>query len=515
MGGPGVGNPSSRTTTSRYVLALPVLCAATLLLAAPWQSGARPGFIAAAAVLLAWAAVLALKVRDGAPLTTTVAVYRHHWVQALAQTTVLAYWAWHVRFVAAFLPLIGAQIVFAYGVDSLLAWSRRGRYALGFGPIPVVLSVNLFLWFRPEWFHWQFGLILLGYLGKDLIRWERGGRSSHIFNPSSFPLAVVSLLLIATDGSNLTFGQAIATSQYYPPNMYLLIFLAALPGQVLFGVARMTLPAVVAAYAISVVHLQLAGTYLFYDSHIPVPVFLGMHLLFTDPSTAPRSEAGRVAFGVLYGAMISAFYVGLGSLGVPTFYDKLLPVPILNLMVRRIDALAAGAEAAVTRLAPGRAIPGTSLRRNLIYTATWAVVFGALTAARGVGDRHPGQALPFWWEVCREGNNARACQYAAVMTRFYCNDGSGWACNEVGLLRMEIGRPPGDAFDRSCQLGFPTGCENARRTAAGATPAERSPPLTADLPIVLRGTKQPLRSLAPEELRARACDQGWTDVCGG
>ena len=67
----------------------------------------------------------------------------------------------------------------------------------------------------------------------------------------------------------------------------------SLPGQLLFGVARMTLSAVVTLYLISLAHLQLTGTYLFFDSHIPLPVFLGMHLLFTDPSTSPRSAPAR------------------------------------------------------------------------------------------------------------------------------------------------------------------------------------------------------------------------------
>src|SRR5690606_31093939 len=125
---------------------------------------------------------------------------------------------WHVRFVYAFLPLILAQIVFAYAVDSLLTWARRDRYALGFGPFPVILSINLFLWFRPDWFYWQFAMILVGYAAKEFIKWTREGRRAHIFNPSSFPLAVASMLLILTASSDITLGTAIATTQFYPPH---------------------------------------------------------------------------------------------------------------------------------------------------------------------------------------------------------------------------------------------------------------------------------------------------------
>ena len=81
----------------------------------------------------------------------------------------------------------------------------------------------------------------------------------------------------------------------------------------------------------------LTGTYYFFDSYIPIAVFLGMHLLFTDPSTAPRTELGRMIFGVLYGLSTIALYELLGVAGLPTFYDKLLQVPLLNLSIRSID----------------------------------------------------------------------------------------------------------------------------------------------------------------------------------
>ena len=36
-------------------------------------------------------------------------------------------------------------------------------------------------------------------------------------------------------------------------------------------------------------HFWMFGTYFFVDAFIPAAVFLGMHLLFTDPSTSPRT----------------------------------------------------------------------------------------------------------------------------------------------------------------------------------------------------------------------------------
>lgn len=503
--------PPATTPVTARVLALPLSCAAALLAFAPLAAGI-PGlfwaFVGAGVVLLAWTVALYVVTRrSGRSLVLDVVLYKHHWVQACAQGAVLLYWGWHVRFVYAFLPLIVAQLVFAYGVDALLNLSRRQRYPLGFGPFPVILSINLFLWFRPEWFFWQFAMILVGFAAKEFIRWQRDGRSAHIFNPSSFPLGLASIILILSAASDITLGTAIATTQFYPPHMYLVIFLVSLPGQILFGVARMTMSAVITLFLISEVFLRVSGTYLFFDSHIPLPVFLGMHLLFTDPSTSPRTGTGRIVFGGIYGASTAVFYVLLSALNVPTFYDKLLPVPLMNLTVRGIDRLTR----ARMRAAPAPATP-SSRRLNLAWTSLWACVFLVLSAVRAVGDRHPGQALPFWQRACSAGSD-RACAYTTAMTGIYCENGSGWACNEWGILRLEARQPAGPAFTRGCRLGFTPACRNVDRRLSGGEEPVRAAPMLADLPIVLRGTKPPLSERDPARLYALACQQGWPDAC--
>ena len=116
------------------------------------------------------------------------------------------------------------------------------------------------------------------------------------------------------------------------------IFLVSLPGQVRFGVAWTTLSAVFTMYLFGLVHLALIGTYYFVDAYIPIAVFLGMHLLVTDPATSPRTAPGRVVFGAAYALSVIALYGLLGSVGAPQFYDKLLAVPVLNLLVRAAGA---------------------------------------------------------------------------------------------------------------------------------------------------------------------------------
>src|SRR6059036_4001796 len=104
-------------------------------------------------------------------------------------------------------------------------------------------------------------MVALGFAAKELIRWNKEGRRVHIFNPSSFPLAVFSLGLLLTGKSDLTWGQAIASTQFYPPHMYLMLFLIGLPGQYFFGVTSMTMSAVVTTYLFGLAYHAATGIY--------------------------------------------------------------------------------------------------------------------------------------------------------------------------------------------------------------------------------------------------------------
>ena len=482
-------------------------------------------FLGPGALLLVWSGVVAgLARRKGRNLTLEIAVRKQHFVQAIAQVVFLLYWGWYWRQVYDSAYLIAAQLVFAYAFDILLSWSRRGTYTLGFGPFPVIFSINLFLWFADDWFYLQFLLVALGFAAKELIRWDKGGQRVHIFNPSSFPLAVFSLALILTGTSDLTWGQDIATTQFYPPHVYLVLFLVGLPGQYLFGVASMTMAAVAVTYVFGLLYYAATGVYFFYDSYVPIAVFLGMHLLFTDPSTAPRTETGRVMFGVLYGLSTVALYALLSRAGVPPFYDKLLQVPILNLSIQLLDRIGRMQQDFTQGLAAKwRLTPTRRAERNLAPMALWAVVFTVMSAVQGVGDRHPGQWVPFWQGACNDGR-AHACSYLADMQLRFCGSGSGWACNEAGILHVALALSgedrrrvdPGDAagtLGRGCDLGFGPACQNLTRLTSGLGPFEQGEPTLEDYPIILRGTKGPITDRSPAALYARACSQGWADTC--
>jgi len=488
-----------------------------LVLPLPFVAGlAAFGFWAVTVVLFSWWLALLIGVhRSGRVLNFEVVLKKQHYSQVSIQSSLLLYWGWYWPPVYAFLPFILAQLVFAYAFDMLLVWSRRDTYTLGFAPFPVVVSINLFLWFKPDWFYLQFGLVALGLAAKELIRWNRDGRQVHIFNPSSFPLAVFSIVLLATGTSDITWGQTIATTQFYPPHIYLVLFLLGMPGQFLFGVTSMTMSAVVTTYVFGRVYFALTGIYFFYDSYIPISVFLGMHLLFNDPATSPRTELGRIIYGVLYGLSAVALYQVLGSAGMPTFYDKLLQVPVLNLSAKVIDRVGG------MRFMLGRSLTGR--QRNLAYMSIWAVLFTFMSVTQGVGDSHPGQWLPFWRKACQDGR-AYACPYLADLETTYCDRGSGWACNEAGLLHIALSRSgedlrrldlagAADPLRRGCGIGFEAACRNLNALTSGKDEFAAPPPTLADFPIILRGSKGEIRERDPAALYALACHQGWPNTC--
>jgi TPR repeat protein len=473
-------------------------------------------FAGAALVLLAWYAVLWQRARAaGTPLRIEISLRPQHYLQAIAHTSIFVYWGMYWPPIQDAAVLIAAQIVFAYAFDMLLSWSRKNEFVLGFGPFPIIYSTNLFLRYRDDWFYMQFLMVAVGFLAKELIRWNRDGRRVHIFNPSSFPLALFSAYLIATNTSHITWAEDIATLLILPPYIYLFIFLVALPGQFLFGVTTMTLPAVLTTYAFSAVYLQLTGTYFFFDSNVPIAVFLGMHLLFTDPSTSPKTELGRILFGVTYGLTVVGLYWGLDAVGAPTYYDKLLQVPFMNLAVKWYDRI--GRSPSWAWLNPARLGAALAPRaRSAAYVTMWILAFGVMSRANGLGNDHPGQTVLFWDQAC-EANLVKACRNLAQMETRYCQGGSPWACNELAILGATDRVPNIPSlrlFGSACAAGFEPACANRKVVEEQGRGGLRSgDPGVQDFLLLLQNTKGPLADQSPDAVLQRACDQQWPSAC--
>ena len=425
-------------------------------------------FWGAAIGLLAWQGLLAVRaLGEGARGLTIAPPRAQHYIQGCCHLCVYAYWGWYWPPVYDYAPLLAGQLVFAYVFDILLAWSRREDYALGLGPFPIIFSTNLFLWFKDDWFSLQFLLVAVGFLGKAFVRWERDGRRVHIFNPSAF-----------TPGAVLAGA---AGHRHHRPHVgagdchHLRARSAHLPGAVprrpgghvlLLDHAGDGRGRRARCSAASALYQAVTGVPYFVDSEIPAAVFLGLHLLVTDPSTSPRTPFGRAIFGVLYGLGVVALYAILGALGMPTFYDKLLCVPLLNLAVPAIDrAVRAMGERPILAWL---GLTGPLGRANLAHIGAWVVFFGAMTALGATDGMHRGDALPFWQQACAE-NRPQACARLLSIEASYCGDNAGWACNELGRHYLEGRLVPADQdrafayFSRACEGRYQAGLREPAR----------------------------------------------------
>jgi hypothetical protein len=421
-------------------------------------------FCAAIAGLLFFVFVLSRQVaRARRKLFYKVVARPVHYVQLVMHCSIYAYWGWYWREVYHFAPLIIAQLVFAYALDMMVCWSQRDEWILGFGPFPIILSTNLFLWFRDDWFYFQFLMIAVGVLGKEFLKWRREGKLTHIFNPSALALFVASVILIATKLTDVTWGIQISASLHRPPYIYFEIFILGLIVQALFGVTLVTLSAAVVLCGLNLAYTHWTGVYHFIDSAIPVSVFIGLHLLVTDPATSPRTRLGKIMFGGLYGAGVFVMYGFLSWIAAPEFYDKLLCVPALNLGVRGFDQMG---EVIASKFRWLGSLRWSPQKVNYVFMAIWIALFSTMvgTGFLAKGTAFPGGNIAFWQQACGEGR-WNACKTWVRILKVTCDDGSAGACVQAGDL-MDQGRvvprnatAAGDSYGHGCDLGSSQGCQ--------------------------------------------------------
>jgi hypothetical protein len=385
---------------------------------------------------------------------------------------IYAYWGWYWREVYHEIPLILAQVVLLYVVDMLVCWARRDKWILGFGPFPIIFSTNLFLWFRDDWFYLQFLMVAVMVLGKEFVRWKRDGQFVHIFNPSAFALSLTSIVLLVTQNTPITWGTEISTTFNSPPNFFVEMFVVGLVVQALFSVTLVTLSAAAMLYALNVLYTASTGLYFFIDFNIHPAVFLGLHLLVTDPATSPRKNLGKAIFGAGYGAIVFVLYGWLDSHGLPSFYDKLLPVPILNLTVRLLDRASTAVSAWLARrrwvtegkFRPVQALAAWTPRQaNFGFMGIWMAFFAFMIGTGYLGGKHPGSDPAFWQQACDAGRG-QACHVLARTLDVKCQHDSARDCfalgvllnNGTGLPREPIGA--GRSLKRACDLGLESAC---------------------------------------------------------
>jgi hypothetical protein len=316
-------------------------------------------------------------------------------------------------------------------------------------------------------------MISIGVVAKEYVLWKRNGRTTHIFNPSAVGLFIFSVILIATHSTSITWGEQIAETLHRPPNIYLEIFVLGLVVQALFSVTLVTLSAAAMLFLMNLAYTRTTGVYQFIDSGIPVSVFIGLHLLVTDPATSPRSNSGKVLFGGIYGMCVFGLYSFLSLIGAPRFYDKLLCVPPLNLSVRVLDRIGDSLDHSIAaffqRLRAPRFVWDSSPRqKNLAFMSIWIVLFGVMittgfVTTEVVGKPHPGADPDFWARAC-DAHLHKACPTWVGMLNIECEQGAAGACYKMGTVTnvgLVVPREPetaGRGLGRACDLGEPGAC---------------------------------------------------------
>ncbi|MEZ4469998.1 MAG: hypothetical protein R3F60_04165 [bacterium] len=450
-----------------------------------------------------------LGARRGARLGLAFSFKRAHVAQACVHSGVYLYWGMYWPAVGAQVPLLLGQVLFLTTLEITASWLLGRRHRLGLGAVPIVFSTNLFMWYRDDFFVLQFAMLGVAWVTKEYIKWDRGGQRLHVFNPSGIALALSAYLLLATGHTDWTRAWEISQSLGYGPLAYENIFLMGLIVMTIVPVVLLTFGAAMTMLALGAAWTAWTGTFHFIDTGIPIAVFLGMNLLATDPVTTPHHRLGRLFAGMLYGAAVFFLYDALKLLGhgatadqpalVVTYFDKLLFLPVLNLLAPLLDRVAR----AVERVA-GRAVPAP-LRLNLVHQGIWAAAFVGLVLP--ATHDHPGRTPDYWRGPC-EGGDAAACRHlldlygqqcrdgvaeachnAAVMVEkgegvaadaagaaaLYgqaCEGGAGRACLALGTLTRSQGQPGLAFFARACEAGEADGCQEAAIETATADPAQ-------------------------------------------
>jgi hypothetical protein len=319
-----------------------------------------PQMIIVFALLAVWG--IALLVRDGFTVhrVERVAIKFTHALPATIQAMIFAYWASYWPAAAAQLLVIGVQLVVAYAFEFLLLWTLRRPYTFGLGPVPIVLSANLFVWFA-------YGEILLGALMVAVAVSSKAllvSRGRHIFNPSVMGVSAVAALCILFP--SWFWYQDLSTDFGRPPYMpYLILALALIP-QYRLRTTPVSVGAVAAMLGIMLTVLALTG-YKKAPSPWWPPWLLAITLLAPDPATIPAGTVARFLFGLFVGA---SFYVAAKVLeySVGTdYFSKVMPIAIANYMVPAFERGGAWVSARVPPL-----LYGPDAR---VYQAAWVSVW--------------------------------------------------------------------------------------------------------------------------------------------
>jgi len=282
-------------------------------------------------------AAVALAPAESSPLPIQLVVRRTHVIQPLVHLSIFLYWGLYWSDVRSFMPRLLDLCLFAYAIDAIFSFARYKSWRIGLGPLPIVFSSNLFVWFDGRGWYWHYVLLAIGIACKHFV--QRDGR--HVFNPSAIGISVLAIpcLLFPHRLGEVDVGHPIAAA----PNMAEWILLVSLISLRIVPVVLTTIGAVLINPPFSGLIERTIHTHP-YTPGVPwAPILLGLTLLITDPATTPRKPVGQLLFGAVYmmlfaiiGTMLNAPTEGTDTLN---FWAKVLPIPIVNWLVPWFDRI--------------------------------------------------------------------------------------------------------------------------------------------------------------------------------
>ena len=362
-----------KKTAVAVAVLLNLLFASTLLISSNWHDASLLTTLAVAwgAMSIALVYLFATAKRSARAFEFECFAQQSHYLHSMMLTLIILYWGLWWQDVFSHLVLVLVQILFAYNFELLLFWFRRQKWRFGFGVLPIVFSMNFFLWFNNKWFCLQLLTIVVALLSKTYLTRKHGERRTHIFNPSAFSLTLVTVLLLATGGFHVSQGINVILSFFLPPHMMEFLFLLILVSNIKFNTTLITASACITMLALNSLLISTTG-YPLLERPFDPQIFLGAGLLLTDPATSPRSKTGKALFGVAYGILVYIALALLYSAGKPGYFDKILPVLMLNLIAPSFDTTGARL-ASVLRARLGSA--AAIARSKFVHVAVWTACF--------------------------------------------------------------------------------------------------------------------------------------------
>ena len=296
-----------------------------------------------------------------------------HLVQLCVHLSIFAYWSLYFAPTREQMIVVAALVPFAFLVDAVVSFARYGSWIASLGPIPVITSANLFVWYRPSGLWASFLTVFVGVSAKHLL--QRHGR--HIFNPSAIGVCVLAIpsLFFPDQFGEYDIGHPLNLG----PNASEFILLVSM-------ISLFKAPVVLVSIGAALMSLLMGvlQTPFFAHPYAPsvwwAPILLGITLLVTDPATTPRTQMGRLLFGAAYMALFALLGTLMNLTELNNFWAKILPVPILNVFSDDFDRF-------VKRF-PKLEFGFLAERFNRIHVIAWVAGMAIAAFATGIKAEH-------------------------------------------------------------------------------------------------------------------------------